>query len=200
MKNIVLLFLLATSANAQEFLRYVSKPMSALANFQYNSASYFTYSRYTENYEDSLITKVLIGKSIESFVSQANKTILEANKDATFNKLLLHSFLSLSNYTTNWQAIKYRTVLGKDTSSYKVLVLKFENQKVSEDSQTEISETLTNVLRLKSEAFSQFEAEKPEDEFSISELVKDTDGTLNINKLGAYLKTKPKGLEKYCDW
>jgi hypothetical protein len=35
---------------------------------------------------------------------------------------------------------------------------------------------------------------------SIAKQVKDTDGTLNLAKLGTFLATKPKELEKYCDY
>lgn len=35
---------------------------------------------------------------------------------------------------------------------------------------------------------------------AIKSQFKDSEGILDIDKLGAYLKTKPKALEKYCDW
>jgi hypothetical protein len=204
MNKILFLLLLVFSAKAQDFSKFKATSLKAVGSFQYNNASFYGYARYTENYEDSVITKPLIGKNIEAFVSQANKLILEANKDSVVNQLMLHSFISLSNYTTQWEAVKYRIVTKNDTTAFKVLVLKSENQKVQEDSETITSQILKNILRLKSEVYSQFEYETPTSSYtdltSIAKQVKNTDGTLNLAKLGAFLATKPKELEKYCDY
>lgn len=204
MHKILFLLLLAFSAKAQDFSKYKATSLKAVGSFQYNNASYYTYDRYTENYEDSVITKPLVGKSIEAYLSQANKLILEANKDSVVNQLMLHSFVSLSNYTTQWEALKYRIITKKDTSAFKVLVLKSENQKIQEDLETETSQLLMNILRLKSKVFSQFEYEAPSSQYTnlkvITKFVKDPNGTLNLHKLGNYLATKPKELAQWMDW
>lgn len=204
MNKILLILLLAVSAKAQDFSKFKPKPLNAVGNYQYNKASYYTYARYTENYEDSVITKPIDGKSIEAFVSQANNVILKVNKDSVVNRLLLHSFVSISSYTTQYQAIKYKKIVAKDTSAYQVLVLKYENQKVREDSESEIGQILKNILKLKSEVYSQFEYEKPTNKYAdlepIIKKVRDDDGTLNISKLSTYLSSQPKALVKYYDW
>ena len=204
MHKILFLLFLAVTANAQDFSKFKPTLLQAVGSFQYNNASYYSYARYTENYEDSVITKPLAGKSIVAFVSQANKGLLEANKDSVVNRLLLHSYISVSNYTTQWEAIKYKTVLAKDTSAYQVLVVKIDKQRIQEDNESEIGQMLKNVMKLKSDVYSQFEYEKPTSEYTdlvpIAKQVKDTDGTLNIFKLSLYLKTKPPALAKYCDY
>ena len=204
MHKILFLLLLAFSAKAQDFSKYKATSLKAVGSFQYNNASYYTYDRYTENYEDSIITKPLVGKSIEAYLSQANKLILEANKDSVVNQLMLHSFVSLSNYTTQWEALKYKIITKKDTSAFKVLVLKSENQKIQEDLDTVTSQLLMNILRLKSKVFSQFEYEAPSSQYTnlkvITKFVKDPNGTLNLQKLGNYLATKPKELAQWMDW
>ena len=189
MKNILFFLLVTVSVNAQDFSKYLPKPIVSTGSFQHNNASYYPYSRYTENYEDSVITQTFAGKTIESYTSQVNKAILEANKDFTVNRIMLHSFVSISNYTARWEAVKYRKILAKDTTVYQVLVLKFENQKIQEDNESEASQILRDLLRLKSEVFSQFEYEKPTNKYKdlsqIIESCKDVDGTLNLGKLGA---------------
>jgi hypothetical protein len=59
------------------------------------------------------------------------------------------------------------------------------------------------VQFLKSDSFWAFykrdESEIPEIDI-IKAQFKDSEGILDIDKLGAYLKTKPKELAKYCDF
>ena len=51
MHKILFLLLLAFSAKAQDFSKFKATPLQAVGSFQYNNASYYTYARYTENYE-----------------------------------------------------------------------------------------------------------------------------------------------------
>jgi hypothetical protein len=203
MKKTLILILLSFSVFSQDFSIYAPKRIDAIGSFQYHSATFFTYDRYSENYEDSVLTKELIGNSIEAFISQANKSIFEANKDSVVNKLLLNTFMSVSNYTSKWEAVKYRTVFGKDTSAYKFIILKLENQKLKIDTESITSKTLKNILSLKSEVFSQFEYEEPsktyENLIAIIKKVKDIDGTLNLEKLSKEIEKKSLKKE-YFDW
>ena len=107
------------------------------------------------------------------------------------------------NYGKNWISIlKYKVMKDSILSNSKVLL--FEKElKWTLKSIPELSNIQTAIEYLKPDSFWAF---YNQDKSSIPAIdaikaqFKDAEGILDIDKLGSYLKTKPKELEKYCDF
>ena len=193
------------SAFSQDFSKFIGKDIDAVANFQFNQSQFYEYARYSENSQDSVIVKLTEANTSESVLIAKYADLFLANKDSVVNQLVLISKLSLQLYHEEYIGIKYQTIQKQDTSKIAVfLIQKVRNNFSLVSKENQISEIITTTLQLKTEILSQFEYEEPSSKYEqlkpIAKAMKDLDGTLNLGKLSKYLKTKPKELEKYCDF
>jgi hypothetical protein len=127
----------------------------------------------------------------------------ELKIDTTTKKWKLNAFLSFDFEDGVYCIVKIQK--NRDTLSlgYKTFSFFKKDKCWNMRELPELSNIQTTIQYLKSDTFWAFYNNDKKDIPEINAIkaqFKDNEGILDIDRLGAYLKTKPKSLEKYCDY
>ena len=142
--------------------------------------------------------------SCDSLAGVLKPIFLETNKqDTSQNIWQVRSIFSFDYEDgvyafVNVEKMKDTFVLSKETFSF----FKNENCWMKKEI-PELVNIKTVTQTLKTDSFWAFYSTEPSGIKEIDKIkarFKDSEGILDIDKLGAYLATKPKELEKYCDY
>jgi hypothetical protein len=154
--------------------------------------------------EKSLIISNESVEKCDTLVGVIRPFFIEETKlDATQNSWLISSILSC-DYEDGVTAL-VKVYKMKDTTSIRAEVFVFykKDKCWSLRQIPELSNIQTAIQALKPDSFWAFYNSEPsgiKEIDAIKAKFKDADGILDIDKLGAYLATKPKELAKYCDY
>jgi hypothetical protein len=130
--------------------------------------------------------------------------IIEAKTDTIMKKWKIYAFLSFDYEDGVYSIVKVQK--NRDTLILGYITLGFFKKDNCWKSSKIIPELLNiqaAIQYLKSNAFWAFYNKLPsgyKEIDAIKSQFKDSEGILDIDKLGAYLKTKPAALAKYCDF
>jgi hypothetical protein len=127
----------------------------------------------------------------------------ESQTDTTTENWKLNSYFSFDYEDGIYSFAKIQKMKDTLVLGFKTFGV-FKNQKCWILKQIpELSNIQTAIQTLKPDSFWAFYNSEPsgiKEIDAIKAKFKDTEGILDIDKLGAYLATKPKELEKYCDY
>ena len=192
------------------FLLVTNTCFSQNSNATDNAKAFFSmpieqtyFRRYANPIEDSLaISSTLKDERITA--NDKFELFLASNypNDRASHIQLFHK-LTVSNLGDDFIIVKYREI--KDTISLKTIskVFQINNGTFKEAAAEAVGQMYEAISILKTESFRAFlnpESTKYPEIDQIKAQFKDSEGILDIDKLGAYLKTKPKALAKYCDF
>ena len=161
------------------------------------------FRRYAHPIEDSLI---LSSKIKDERINDNDKfeLFLASNyPNERASHIQLFHKMTVSNLGDDFIVIKYREI--KDTVALKTIskVFKINKETFVEIPNDAVGQMYEAISILKTESFRAFlnpESTKIPEIDNIKAQFKDSEGILDIDKLGAYLKTKPAALAKYCDF
>jgi hypothetical protein len=147
---------------------------------------YYSYDEISfEEYEDNSTTanEFLKAKSIY-FMDNADTS-----------KINIKSLVVISTNYANYQILKYSLIDNKSDMKY---------LNISNGHKISLPDAYLYLIKLKGPILMEFYKSvnnpKYPDINKIKSQFKDSEGILDIDKLGAYLKTKPAALAKYCDF
>jgi hypothetical protein len=182
----------------------------ASSSFAQNSRAFFSmpieqtfYRRYSHPLEDSLVISSVMK---DDRISNDDKFELflasKYPKETATHIQLIHKLTSV-NLGEEFITVKYREF--KDTLSLAYICKVFKNQATgfTEVPNDAVGYMFEAIKILKTETFRAFlnsDPTKLKEIDAIKTRFKDSEGILDIDKLGAFLATKPKELEKYCDY
>jgi hypothetical protein len=150
-------------------------------NFEYNTYDEISFEEYEEN--STTANEFLKAKSI-FFLDKADTS-----------KINIKSFVVISTKYTNYQILKYRIIDNKSDMKY---------LNISNGHKISLPDAYLYLIKLKGPILMEFYKSvnnpKYPDINKIKSQFKNSEGLLDIDKLGAYLKTRPAALAKYCDF
>jgi hypothetical protein len=161
------------------------------------------FRRYANPIEDSLVVSSTITDDRISADDKFELFLASKYPNEKATQIQLVHKLSSSNLGEDFITVKYLEI--KDTLALGLFtkVFQVENEAFKEVPNNKVGQLYEAIKFLKTEAFRSFLNPEPTDIPEIDKIkaqFKDAEGILDIDKLGAYLKTKPASLAKYCDY
>ena len=200
-KYCILIFLLLHfNALCQlDFIKYRGRTVSVLHKISVNDTYYHTYQNGIDSVFKVTFDNKKIGKSEDQFL---NSLLNLVNKSENYILPIHKFFMEYEGKKT--VIIKYFSFENSFLSNAHSIVLQLNNNNNNlEKSIPELSNIQTAIEYLKPDSFWAFYNQDKSNIPAIDAIkaqFKDAEGILDIDKLGSYLKTKPKELEKYCDF
>jgi hypothetical protein len=206
MKIILIILFIPSLIYSQSinFEAFKANKIKGVASFQFSNAFYYDYVLNSSNMKDSTYLDIFQNNSPDGVLTKKYSKLFEANKDSTVNSISVYSKLTLVFNQDDISLIKYSTNLSGVNQKMEILATeKIDGNWRISTKFSQIIEAAKVVLKLKKNAFSQFEKEEDDKKYldinRFKKMCKDPDGTLNIIQLAKIIENNKTTFLKYID-
>ena len=161
------------------------------------------FRRYAHPIEDSLVISSTIKDERITTNDKLELFIASKYPNETATHIWLFHKLTVSNLGEDYTIIKYQVLKDSISIEFKTVIFRNEENQFKEANPNLFENIYNSIKYCKTETFRAFLNSEKTKLLAIDAIkaqFKDAEGILDIDKLGSYLKTKPKELEKYCDF
>lgn len=181
---------------------YIGKEIKATASFQFKKSSYYDY-QINAKHSDSIYSKKMNINTPEGLLTQKHSSFFEQNPEEQ-KEIVLYSRITLKYNISEYYFIKYGLKVQEKITHKTALFERKNNNWIWLDNiENSILKSVLTLLKLKNNAFAQFEIEEENTDFpEINRLkiqAKDADGTLNLFKLAEVIEKNRSTLSKYIE-